>query len=85
MAGTRSTGCLKLEGGGPYYLRAIEHATANLLDSTIQITLYAAVDGADATLVKIETQMAFDTAEGLANALRKATGETADEATKPAN
>jgi hypothetical protein len=53
--------------------------------NTIQVTLYAVVDGADATLVKIETQMTFDTAEDLASVLRKATGETANEATKPTN
>ena len=80
-----SAGSLKFEGGGPYYLRAIEHATANALDNTIQVTLYAVVDGADATLVKIETQMTFDAAEDLASVLQKATGETANEATKPTN
>ena len=54
MAGTMSTGRLKFEGGGPFYLRAVKHARANALDDTIQLTLYALVDDAE---IKIETQM----------------------------
>lgn len=75
MAGTMSTGCLKCEGGGPFYLRAVEHATANALDDTVELTLYALVDDADMRLIKIETQMLSGTAEDFAKALMKAATE----------
>lgn len=74
-----SVGNLKFEGRGPYYLRAVEHATANVLDNTIQVTLYALVDSADAKLVKIETQMTSDAAQDLAKALWRAADETLNE------
>jgi hypothetical protein len=73
-----ATGNLRFDGKGPYYLRAVEHATASALDETIQLTLYASVNDAEEKLVKIETQMTFDAAEDLAKALRKAAGETSD-------
>lgn len=76
MAGTMSTGHLKFEGGGPFYLRAVEHATANALNDTIQLTLYALVDDAEMRLGKIETQMLSGTAEDFAKALLKAATET---------
>lgn len=70
------TGNLRSDGRGPYYLRALEHATASALDETIQLTLYASVDDPEEKLVKIETQMRFDAAEDLAKALWKAAAET---------
>lgn len=73
-----ATGNLRFDGRGPYYLRAVEHATASALDETIQLTLYASVDNAEEKLVKIETQMRFDAAEDLAKALWKAAAETSD-------
>lgn len=73
-----ATGNLRFDGRGPYYLRAVEHATASALDETIQLTLYASVDDAEEKLVKIETQMRFDAAENLAKALWKAAAETSD-------
>ncbi len=76
MGAAMPTGTLKFEGGGPYYLRAVEHATANALDDTIQLTFYALVGDADPKLVKIETQMLSDTAEDFAKALLKAAIET---------
>jgi hypothetical protein len=73
-----ATGNLRFDGRGPYYLRAVEHATASALDETIQLTLYASVDDTEEKLVKIETQMTFDAAEDLAKALWKAAGETSN-------
>ena len=54
----------------------MQHATANALDDTIQLTLYALVDDAEMRLVKIETQMLSGTAADFAKALLKAATET---------
>ena len=68
-----STGNVKLEGSGPFYLRTVEHAHATALCNTIQLTLFALVEGKGQTLVQIETQMTPGAAEELANALLRAT------------
>lgn len=70
---------IKFEGKGPFYLREVEHATASVLENTIQLTLYAMVEGKEQQLVQIETQMTPEVAEELANALRRAAKEVAQE------
>ena len=69
-------GNVKFEGRGPFYLRTVEHATASVLANTIQLTLFALVEGQGQTLVQIETQMTLGAAEELANTLLRATYET---------
>ncbi len=63
---------VKFEGTGPFYLRAVEHADASALGNTIQLTLYALVDGLGHTPVKIETQMTSRAAERLGDNLLRA-------------
>ena len=69
-------GCVKFEGLGPFYLRAVEHAKASVLENTIQLTLFARTEDQKNSLVQIETQMTPDAAEELANMLLYATGKT---------
>lgn len=63
---------LQFNGKGPFYLRTVEHAKASALDNTIQLTLYALVEGQGQALVQIETQMAWQAAEVLASTLDRA-------------
>ncbi len=70
---------VKFEGEGPFYLRAVEHATASALANTIQLTLYALVEGQETGFVQIETQMTLGAAEELASTLFHALDETARE------
>ena len=70
---------LTFSGKGPFYLLKIEHARANALDDTIQLTLFAQVDGQGQELVRIETQMALRAAELLANTLHHAINHAARE------
>ena len=72
-------GSVKFEGSGPFYLCRVEHARASVLANTIQLTLFALVDGQDQTLVQIETQITSSVAEELANTLLRATAENARE------
>ena len=65
-------GSVKFEGAGPYYLRAVDHATASALGNTIQLTLYASVEERGQSPVQIETQMTPRAAELLANTLLQA-------------
>jgi putative intracellular protease/amidase len=74
-----SASSVKFEGKGPFYLRTVEHATASVLANTIQVTLFALVDGKGQTLVQIETQMTPGAAEELANALLRAADKAAPE------
>ena len=73
-------GTVKLEGSAPFYLRTVEHATARTLANTIQLTLYAQVEGQEPALVQIETQMTPCAAEELASTLYRALAETAPDA-----
>jgi len=66
-------------GKGPFYLLKIEHARANALDNTIQLTLFVQVDGQGQELVQIETQMALRAAELLASTLDHAINHAARE------
>jgi hypothetical protein len=70
-------GSVKFEGRGPFYLRTVEHARASVLANTIQLTLFALVEGQGQALVQIETQMTPGAAEELANTLLRAARETA--------
>lgn len=72
-------GSVKFEGRGPFYLRTVEHARASVLANTIQLTLFALVEGQGQTLVQIETQMTPGAAEELANTLLRATCEAPQE------
>lgn len=65
-------------GKGPFYLLMVEHARANALDNTIQLTLFAQV-GQGQELVQIETQMPLRAAELLANTLDHAINDAARE------
>jgi hypothetical protein len=65
-------GSLNFEGEGPFYLRAIETATASVLDETVQLTLYAQIENRGQGLVQIETQMTPHAAQELANYLLRA-------------
>ena len=62
-----AAGSLTFQGKGPFYLRTVEHATARVLDDTIQLTLYALVEEHGLTPVQIETQMTSGAAGELAN------------------
>jgi hypothetical protein len=64
-----AAGSVTFQGKGPFYLRTVEHATARILDNTIQLTLYALVEERGQTLVQIETQMTSGAAGELANTL----------------
>jgi hypothetical protein len=68
----RTSGSVKFEGTGPYYLRSVNHAKASVLANTIQLTLFALVEERGQTLIQIETQMTSDAAEELANTLLRA-------------
>jgi hypothetical protein len=70
---------VKFEGKGPFYIRTVEHATANALADTIQLTLYVLADEQEPTLVRIETQMTSGAAEELAITLTRALDETVQE------
>ena len=70
-----ATGSVTFEGNGPFYLRTAERATATALANTVQLTLYATTEGQK--LVRIETQMTFDAAAGLASTLGRALDEAA--------
>lgn len=72
-------GSVKFEGRGPFYIRTVEHATASVLNNTIQVTLFALVEEQGQTLVQIETQMTPGAAEELANTLLRAASGTARE------
>jgi hypothetical protein len=72
-------GSVKFEGSGPFYLRRVEHARASVLSNTIQLTLFALIDGQDQTLVQIETQITSSVAKELADTLLRATAENARE------
>ncbi len=79
---TMAAGSVTFQGEGPFYLRTVEHATAKILDNTIQLTLHALVEQHGQTLVQIETQMtsraAGELASTLIHALNQATsGEVA--------
>jgi hypothetical protein len=63
---------IKLEGTGPFYLRAVEYAFACALETTIQLTFYAVNDAQKKELVKIETQMTPHAAEEFADTLLRA-------------
>lgn len=67
---------VKFEGIGPFYLRAVEHAKASVLENTIQVTLFARTEEQGDSLVQIETQMTPDTAQELANMLLHAANKT---------
>ena len=69
-------GSVKFEGAGPFYLRAVEHARASLLNNTIQLTLFALVEERGQSPVQIETQMTPGAAEELANTLLWAANKT---------
>jgi len=69
-------GNIKFEGTGPFYLRAVEHASASVLEDTIQLTLYAWVEERGPSLVQIETQMTPGAAEELANTLLRAANKS---------
>jgi hypothetical protein len=71
-----ATGDVKFEGKGPFYLRTVAHAKACALADTIQLTLYAMVEGQGQTLVQIETQMTSVAAEELAITLSRALDES---------
>jgi hypothetical protein len=71
-------GGVKFEGTGPYYLRAVDHATASVLGNTVQLTLYALVDERGQTLVQIETQMTSHAAEEFAKTLLHAAAKALD-------
>jgi hypothetical protein len=68
-------GSMKFEGLGPFYLRAVEHAKASVLENTIQLTLFARIEDQKNSLVQIETQMTPNAAEDLANMLLHATSK----------
>lgn len=68
-------GSVKFEGSGPFYLRAVEHAKASVLENTIQLTLFARIEDQKNSLVQIETQMTPNAAEHLANMLLHATSK----------
>src|ERR1700741_861150 len=68
---------LTFSGKGPFYLRKVEHARANALDNTIQLTLLAQVEEQSQELVQIESQMALQAAELLANTLDRAINDAA--------
>jgi hypothetical protein len=70
-------GSVTFEGNGPFYLRSVERATATALANTVQLTLYATTEGEGQKLVRIETQMTFDAAAGLASTLGRALDEAA--------
>ena len=72
-----STSTLTFSGRGPFYLRKVEHARANALDNTIQLTMFAQVEGQDHELVQIETQMTLRAAELLADTLAYAINDAA--------
>jgi hypothetical protein len=69
-------GSVKFEGNGPVYLRTIKHAKASVLADTIQLTLFALVEGQGQDLVQIETQMTPGAALELAHTLLCATNES---------
>jgi hypothetical protein len=46
-------GSVKFEGRGPFYLRALEHARASVLENTIQLTHFARVEERGQSLVQI--------------------------------
>jgi hypothetical protein len=75
-----TTSMLTFGGNGPFYLRRLEHVTANALDNTIQLTLLAQVEGQEQELVQIETQMALGAAILLANTLDRAINKAAQDA-----
>jgi hypothetical protein len=60
-------------------LHKVEHATASALAGTIQLTLYAAVDGQSEALVRLETQMTPSAAEELVGTLFRALSQAAPE------
>jgi hypothetical protein len=74
-----AAGSVKFEGTGPFYLHRVEHATASALAGTIQLTLYAAVEGRSEALLKLETQMTPSAAEELASTLFRALSQAAPE------
>jgi hypothetical protein len=67
---------VRFEGNGPFYLRAVEHARASVLENTVQLTLFARVEERGLSLVQIETQMTPGAAEELANTLLRAANKT---------
>jgi hypothetical protein len=69
-------GAIKFEGRGPFYLRVVQHAKACALDNTIQLTLFALVEGQGQLPVQIETQMTSGAAQELAITLSRALDET---------
>lgn len=71
---------VKFQGSGPFYIRTVEHAIATALANTVQLTLYAAVEEENPTLIQIETQMTPCAAQELASTLNRALSE-ADQAT----
>ena len=73
---------VRFEGNGPFYLRAVEHARASVLENTVQLTLFARVEERGLSLVQIETQMTPGAAEELANTLLRAANKTAREITR---
>jgi hypothetical protein len=72
-----AAGSVTFEGNGPFYLRTVERATATALANTVQLTLYATTDGEERRLVRIETQMTFAAAAGLASTLNRALAQAA--------
>lgn len=68
-------GRVEFEGDGPFYLRAVEGGKASILAETIQLTLYAKIDGREQKVVQIETQMSPPAAIAFANQLLKAASE----------
>lgn len=74
-------GSVHFTGNGPFHLRAVQHAKACALDATIQLTLYATVDGQEPRLVQIETQMDLPAAEELKSTLMRALDKAAREMT----
>ena len=70
-------GSVTFKGNGPFYLRTVERATATALANTVQLTLYATTEGEGPALVRIETQMTFDAAAGLASTLGRALDQAA--------
>jgi hypothetical protein len=72
-------GSVTFEGNGPFYLRTVERASATALANTVQLTLYATAEGEGQKLVRIETQMTFGAAAGLASTLGRALDQAASD------
>ena len=74
-----ASGSVKFEGNGPFYIRSVKYTRASVLADTVQLSLFAAVEGVDQILVQIETQMTLDAAEELANTLSRALESASEE------